>query len=171
MFIPFAREHHVDSTKPIVLFMDGHETHETPELQQVIYKHLDGKDLEIIIFCFLSKTTHKCQPLDVVVLSLVEWKWQDICDQCVKDHVTVSCFNVIPLYMRGTHSTLTWDLIKTAFEKTGIHPINCAVFQPEDFAPSKAISSASHTPKSFPTDFLSSDPMIPSDTEDEDFDP
>ena len=171
VFIPFAREHHVDSSKPIVLFMDGHETHETPELQRVIYKHLDGEDLEIIIFCFPSKTTHKCQPLDVVILSSVERKWQDVCDQCVKDHVTVNRFNVIPLYVCGTRSALIRDLIKTAFEKTGIHPINRAVFQPEDFAPSKAVSSASHTPDSFPADFPSSGPMIPSDAEDEDFDP
>ncbi len=69
VFIPFAKKNRVDSAKPIVLTMDGHDTHEKPELQRIIYKHLDNENLEIIVFCFPSKCTHKCQPLDVVVFS------------------------------------------------------------------------------------------------------
>lgn len=72
IFIPFAKKHMMDPTKPIVLFVDGHETHETMDVKCVVYKHLDNEDLEIAIFCFPSKTMHKCQPLDVGVLAHVE---------------------------------------------------------------------------------------------------
>ena len=49
-------------------------------------------------------------------------------------------------------------LIKKAFEKTGLHPINRHIFTEEDFAPSKASSTVAHVPSTFPADFPSSDP-------------
>ena len=80
----FAKKQCIDPSKPIVLFMDGHKTHETPQMQHIVYKQLDNEDLKIILFCLLSKTTHKMQPLDVLVLSQVEHKWQDVCDKAIK---------------------------------------------------------------------------------------
>ncbi|KLO16423.1 hypothetical protein SCHPADRAFT_823234, partial [Schizopora paradoxa] len=74
-FIPFAIKHMVDSEKPIVLFMDGQETHEKPPILRAVYKVLKEQDIEIIIFCFPSKTTHKTQPLDVGIFSHVQKKW------------------------------------------------------------------------------------------------
>ena len=59
--------------------MDGYDTHEKPDPQHTIYKHLDEEDIEIIIFCLPSKTTHKCQPLDVAVFTQVQQKWQEVC--------------------------------------------------------------------------------------------
>lgn len=64
---------------------------------------------------------------------------------------------------------MTKELIKLAFKKMGIYPINRGVFEPEDFAPSKAFSSITHVPDTFPDDILSLDPMVPSDVEDEDY--
>ena len=66
---------------------------------------------------------------------------------------------------------MTQELIKKAFKKTGIYPINRSVFQPEDFAPSKALLPVAHVPNSFPANVPSSDPVEPSDAEDEDFYP
>lgn len=76
--------------------MDGHETHETPEMQRVVYKHLDDEDLEIILFCLPSKTTHKMQPLDVLVLTQVERSWQAVCDEAMKKKIPINRFTVIP---------------------------------------------------------------------------
>jgi len=55
VFISYAKEHYVNFSKPIVLYMDGHDIHEAPALKCVVYKHLDDKDLEIIIFVFPQK--------------------------------------------------------------------------------------------------------------------
>ena len=38
VFIPYAKTRRVDPNKPILLTMDGHDTHEKPEIQRVIYK-------------------------------------------------------------------------------------------------------------------------------------
>jgi hypothetical protein len=166
IFIPFAKERRVDPSKPIVLFMDGHETHETPEMKRIVYKRLDDEDLEIILLCLPSKTTHKMQPLDVAVFSQVERRWQVVCDEAIKKKTPINRFTVIPAYVRGTRAAITKELIQKAFKKTGIYPVNRAVFQPEDFAPSKASSSAAaHVPDSFPADVPSSDPVEPSDSD------
>lgn len=80
--------------------MDGHETHETPEMQCVVYKHLDNEDLEIILFCLPSKTTHKIQPLDVAVFSQVEQRWQAVCDEAIKNKIPINCFtSFLHMYM------------------------------------------------------------------------
>jgi hypothetical protein len=54
-------------------------------------------------------------------------------------------------------------LIAKSFEKTGLYPVNCSVFTPDDFAPSKASSSIAYVPETFPDDFPSSDPIDHSD--------
>ena len=65
---------------------------------------------------------------------------------------------VIPAYIKSTRDVMTKKLIKKAFEKTGLHPINWHIFTEEDFAPSKASSTVAHVPSTFPADFPSSDP-------------
>ena len=65
MFVPFATAHCV-ANKPIVLTLDGHDSHETPAMQHVAFEN------NIILFCFPSKTTHKLQPLNVLVVSPVQ---------------------------------------------------------------------------------------------------
>jgi hypothetical protein len=138
--------------------MDGHDTHEKPEIQRAIYDCLDNEDLEIVILCFPSKTTHKCQPLDVLVFSAVERKWQEICAEYLEKGMPMNRLTVIPAYIQSTRSAMTKDLIAKAFEKTGLYPVNRQIFTEEDFAPSKASSTIAHVPSSFPADFPSSDP-------------
>ena len=71
-FMPFTCSKCVDESKPIVLILDGHESHENWELQRKIYAFSDCK---VVVFCFPSKMTHKLQPLDVIVFSPVGCKW------------------------------------------------------------------------------------------------
>src|SRR6266404_511750 len=137
--------------------MDRHDTHEKPEIQHAIYECLDNEDLEIIILCFPSKTTHKCQPLDVLVFSAVEWQWQDICAKYLKKGIPLNRYTVIPAYVEGTRSAMTKDLIQKAFKKAGLYPVDRTVFTEHDFAPSKASSVIAHVPDSFPNNIPSSD--------------
>lgn len=138
--------------------MDGHDTHEKPEIQRAIYDSLDNEDLEIILLCFPSKTTHKCQPLDVLVFAAVEQRWQEICAEYLKKGKPMNRLTVIPAYVEGTREAMTKGLIMKAFQKTGLYPVNRWVFTEEDFAPSRASSTVAHVPDSFPADFPSSDP-------------
>ena len=57
----------------VVLILDGHKSHENWELRHKIYAFSDCK---VVVFCFPSKTTHKFQPLDVIVFSPVGHKWR-----------------------------------------------------------------------------------------------
>ena len=165
VFVPFARARRVDNSIPIVLTLDGHDTHEQHELKRVLYELLDQENLEVILFCFPSKTTHKCQPLDVVVFSAVECRWQAACMDHATRGVSIDRFTVIPTYIQAMWSVMTPHLIAKAFEKTGLYPVNRSVFTPEDFAPSKASSTIAYVPETFPDDFPASDLIELSDVE------
>ncbi|KAH9015544.1 hypothetical protein EDB85DRAFT_1898662 [Lactarius pseudohatsudake] len=145
--------------------MDGHDTHEKPEIRRAIYESLNTEDIEVVVLCFPSKTTHKCQPLDVLIFAAVERRWQDVCMEFLKTGAPINRFTVIPAYLRGTRDALTKELIARAFEKTGLYPVNRAVFTQDDFAPSKASSVVAHVPDSFPSEFPSSDPVEASDVD------
>ena len=161
-FMPFASSKRVDKKKPVILILDSHESHENWELKRKIYSFAE---CDLIVFCFPSKTTHKLQPLDVVVFSPIGRGWRDHCDTQLHRGITINQYNVIPEYLQVHQKCLTKELIEKAFEKTGIYPVNPNIFTKEDFAPSKASSSKAHVPDSFPDDVPSSDLAIPSDAE------
>ncbi|KAH9007832.1 hypothetical protein EDB85DRAFT_1901722 [Lactarius pseudohatsudake] len=83
----------------------------------------------------------------------------------LKTGAPINRFTVIPAYLQGTRDALTKELIARAFEKTGLYPVNRAVFTQDDFAPSKASSVVAHVPDSFPSEFPSSDPVEASDVD------
>ena len=165
VFVPFARARRIDNSIPILLTLDGHDTYEQHELKRVVYELLDREDLEVILFCFPSKTTHKCQPLDVLVFSAVERRWQAACADYATKGIPINRFTVIPAYINATRSVMTPHLIAKAFEKTGIYPVDRSIFAPEEFAPSKASSTIAYVPETFPGAFPSSDPAEHSDSE------
>jgi hypothetical protein len=165
VFVPFARVQHIDESIPIILTLDGHDTHKQHELKRMLYELLDHESLEIILFCFPFKTTHKCQPLDVLVFSAVECRWQAACTDYATKGIPINCFTVIPAYIQATRSVMTPDLIAKAFKKTGLYPVNRSIFTPEDFVPSKASLTIAHVPKTFPDTFPSSDLAEHSDSE------
>ena len=43
-----------------------------PKYSIAIYDSLNDEDLKIVILCFPLKTTHKCQPLNVLVFAAVK---------------------------------------------------------------------------------------------------
>jgi DDE superfamily endonuclease len=90
VFAPFAKVHHIDDTKPIVLTMDGHDTHENPHLKHAVYDLQDTEGLHIKVICFPSKTTHKCQLLDVLVFSVMERRWQAVCKEYLRQCIPIN---------------------------------------------------------------------------------
>src|SRR6266851_3513077 len=102
VFVPFARARHINNSIPIVLTLDGHETHKQHELKHVLYESLDQENLKVILFCFLSKMTHKCQPLDVLVFSAVKHRWQAACADHATRGTSINRFNIIPTYIQAT---------------------------------------------------------------------
>ena len=145
IFVPEAEKHCIDPDKPIVLTLDGHDSHETWELIRAAFDH------NVIIILLPSKTMHKLQPLDVGVFSCVQCQWSKHCDERLAQGVHINCFSFIPEYL-AIHRTISPSLVQKAFAKTGIYPLNLTIFNNHDFAPSQASSSIPTFPPSYPHD-------------------
>ena len=130
-FIPFSQNHHVDLNKSIILTLSGHESHETNIFKSVAYKH------GIIAHAFPSKTTHKMQLLNVGAFSVLQHTWMKHCDKILANGVEVTHYNFIHEYM-AAHKAITPEIVKKAFAKTGLVPLNPVVFNNKDFASSLA---------------------------------
>jgi DDE superfamily endonuclease len=92
-FIPFATAHKLNNN-PILLLLNGHNSHKTDKLCTVVYEHC------IFILAFPSKCTHKLQPLNVTVFTQVQHQWSAHCDCCIYDNIGMDCHNIIPEYMQ-----------------------------------------------------------------------
>ena len=157
-FVPFATAHK-KTNDPILLLLDGHDSHETDGLRGVAYNH------NVIVIAFPSKCTHKLQPLDVAVFAHTQKAWTNHCDRRICENVPMNRYNVIPEYMKVRTASMTAELFRTAFSCTGIFPLNPSIFTDEDFAPAKSFSTSMHTPITFPSEAPSSSPL-PSDLSD-----
>lgn len=134
-------------------------------MQRTVYKHLDGEGLEVILFCFPSKTTHRLQPLDVGVFNKVQRYWKTECQKARKGQRDINRHTIIPTYVHATRDAMDPTTIKKAFKNTGIFPINRDIFTAEDFAPSQATSSHANVLDTYPPEIRSSSPFVPSDAE------
>ena len=163
-FIPNVVARRVDVKKPIVLTFDGHESHETPAIKRLAY------DNNIVLYCLPSKTTHKLQPLDVGVFSVLQRAWNKHSGNLAAKRTPVDRYNFIPEYLAVRKQVVTPDLIIKAFRKTGISPFNPDIFPDQEYGPSMASSSTLHLPSSYPDPIPSSPPATPTDDEDSDDD-
>ena len=157
-FIPFAIAHKI-TDDPVILLVDGHNSHETDEIRKLAYK------FNIIVLAFPSKCTHKLQPLDVLVFSQVQRRWSKTCDRLVQKNSAMDRHNVVPEYMKVRAWSMTPQILASSFSCTGIFPFNPNTFTNDDFAPAKSLSITMHVLNSFPADILSSSPL-PSDMSD-----
>ena len=87
-FLPFAATHR-QSDAPILLFLDGHNSHKTDSLCKLAFEH------NIIIIMFPSKCTHKLQPLDVIIFAQTQHRWANHCNYCIYKNVPMMHYNVI----------------------------------------------------------------------------
>jgi hypothetical protein len=158
-FIPFANSHKV-ADMPIVLLLDGHNSHESDAFHEAVFQH------HIIVIAFPSKCTHKLQPLDVIVFTQVQHHWSNHCDNRIVQHVKMDRYNIVQEYMKIRPWSMTPKLLRSAFSTTGIFPFNDALFTDNDFAPAMSFSHTMHVPKTFPAEVPSSPPAVSSDFSD-----
>ena len=86
-----------DHSKPILLLIDGHDSHECLTINKAIYDNQG--DHKIILLCFPLKCTHKLQPLDVGIFNHTQTTWKEHVDQLTDKNILMTCYNVIHEYM------------------------------------------------------------------------
>lgn len=166
-FIPQARARTDTPGEPILLIFDGHGSHVTHELLRLAFETPD-----IHLYCLPPHTTHKLQPLDVGIFGPLQKAWSERCEEVVgQTGEGIRREDVVKEYMAARQKTFEPELIRKAFERSGLNPINKDIFSASDFAPSTSTSTISHMPSSYP--IISCQPSLvsaasssPSTTED-----
>ena len=131
--------------EPIVLILDGHASHKTPEMLRAAVEN------NIELYFLPPHTTHQLQPLDVGIFGPLQRKWQARCDDIISETNTdVPRSQFIKEYMGVCDEVFTAELIKSAWKKSGMWPLDPHRFTEKDFAPSKLMSYAASLPPSFP---------------------
>ncbi|KAJ2920001.1 hypothetical protein MD484_g405, partial [Candolleomyces efflorescens] len=118
------------------LYVDGHRSHLTYPL--LTY----ARDHKITIPCYPPHTTHGLQGLDVVCFSPVKNDFGKRRDDLLRE--TGDCIskqNFLKIYGETHLGVLTPSLIKDAFRKTGVIPVDQSVITAEKMAPSRDSSS------------------------------
>ena len=144
-FIPQATARRENPEETIILVMDGHESHKTPEMQRLALEH------NIEFFFLPPHTTHRLQPLDVGVFGPLQRRWQQRCDEIISEtNGEVPRSQFVKEYMGVRNEVFTKELIQSAWKKAGMWPPNSHKFTEEDFAPSKLMSYNASLPAEFP---------------------
>ncbi|KIJ39129.1 hypothetical protein M422DRAFT_99225, partial [Sphaerobolus stellatus SS14] len=97
---------------------DGHQSHETPEMHRLAF------DNEIILFSIPPHCTHMLQPLDVGVFGPFQRAWTENCIDASIDCDPVTRYNFAKRYMKIREISVTPKIIQSAFERSGLWPIN-----------------------------------------------
>jgi hypothetical protein len=143
-FIPQATARRESPEETIILVMDGHESHKTPEMKRLALEHN-------IEFFLPPHTTHRLQPLDVGVFGPLQRKWQERCDEVIGEtNGEIPRSHFVKEYMDVRNKVFTKELIQSAWKKAGIWPKNSSKFTEKDFAPSKLMSYTASLPPGYP---------------------
>ena len=128
-----------------LLIVDGHNSHYS-------FEFLDyARTKQIHVLCYPAHTTHVYQGLDVVIFSVLKRHWVEERTKWEENGGEVTKETFLKIYGEAHIKTLTPELIRKAFEKTGVSPFNPDVIPPEMMAPSKETSLEGPLPLAPPT--------------------
>ena len=118
--------------RPLLLLMDGHSTHFTPEF---INK---AAEEDVIVLCLPPNTTHKSQPLDKGPFSPLKMAWREECHKymLLNPGKVVSKYSFSIVFGKAWLRGMTPSNIISGFKTTGIYPINRKALLHEDEAAS-----------------------------------
>ncbi|KAJ2984967.1 hypothetical protein NUW54_g10310 [Trametes sanguinea] len=146
-FLPQANAHR-ETDAPLLLILDGHNSHITPELRQLAIEN------NVHLFLLPPHTTHRLQPLDVGIFSHIQNAWVKRCNEHYSRSLgrEMSRGQLIREYLALRQRVLKSSLIRKAWWNSGITSGTWSAdfFSEEDFAPSYATSAIAHVPLSYP---------------------
>ena len=120
-FIPYVDQNvrAEDVTKKVVLFLDGHLSHETLYTIEVAVRH------HINIVCLPPQTTHVLQPLDISFFKSLKARWDKVNETfCRKHHGNfVKKGNFMRIFQEAwDHCSSNIEMVKNGFSRIGLSP-------------------------------------------------
>ena len=111
--------------RPVLLLLDGHSTHYTPEALREAQK--EG----VIILCLPPNTTHAAQPLDVSFFGPLKKHWSSVCHSYVSENPgkVVTKYTFSGLFCKAWYKAISPELIVAGFRKVGICPFDRTAIQ------------------------------------------
>ena len=102
-----------------LLLVDGHCSHYTYEFLNYAHAH------DIHVLCYPSHATHVFQGLDVICFALLKRFFEEECRKFESQgHGVVKKEHFLSVYSKAHVCAFTVDVVKSAFEKTGVVPYN-----------------------------------------------
>ena len=105
--------------QPWLLLVDGHCSHYTYEFLNYARAH------DIHVLCYPSHATHVFQGLDVICFALLKRFFEEERRKFEsQSHGVVKKEHFLSVYSKAHMCAFTVDVVKSAFEKTGVVPYN-----------------------------------------------
>ncbi len=131
---------YASAVRPIILLMDGHSSHYSPETIQL------AAEEGVILFALPPNTTHLSQPLDKGVFGPFKVHWRQVCHdyRVSQPGRVVNIYSFNSLLSKAWMKSMTAVNIINGFKTTGIYPLNQdAVIKK---LPGKSTSESSYDP-------------------------
>ncbi len=121
LFRDWFMEHflsYVTRKRPVLLLMDGHSSHYSPEMIRLAAKE------KVILFVLPPNTIQCCQPLDKSVFSSLKSNWRQVCHEFMTENVgkVVGRYDFSSLFCETWDRSMTIKNIKSGFRVTGVCP-------------------------------------------------
>lgn len=130
-FIDFS---HPTPEKPVLLILDGHNSH-TKSMELIKL----ARSKNVILLCFPPHTTHRLQPLDVTFMAPLTAFYEQEVRKWLINHPgrCVTIYKIGKLFNAAFSRAANMLTAVKGFEKAGIYPFNRDVFPDHLFAPSE----------------------------------
>ncbi|KAJ8886511.1 hypothetical protein PR048_012722 [Dryococelus australis] len=127
--------HSIPPNRPVVLFMDSHSSHITPEVIELAHEQ------DIFLLTFPSHTSHLLEPFDVGVYRALKCNWSKQLNSYVKKYPDKkpNNGNFYKLFNPAFTETFIAQTIQNSFERFGIMPLNKSLILIKSQAPTKLI--------------------------------
>ena len=127
LFYYWFREHfllYAPQVRPLLLLMDGHATHYSPETIRLAASH------KVIIFVLPPNTTHITQALDKGCFGPLKVAWRHLCHDFFvynPEKATLSLYDFSGIFSEAWARAFSVKNIQSSFKVTGICPLKLLI--------------------------------------------